>query len=188
MDLCKTFVTLFVFAILALGCDERNAASSKPLTDSDPANPKVYRLTIVGYNYTKRYINTFSVEGNGGGNLMVSGPSSGGGGSVCCAPFVKGIIGLTVPVRWQYSACVFHVESPLSHEVTDQIHPFFKEVEAKVTENYQNEPKYMEVHFYPEGKIEVAVTEVRSAPRLILKEEREDRSHYVRCPNDKEPT
>jgi hypothetical protein len=58
--------------------------------NSSPAAAKRYKkseygLVIIGYNYTSRYIDQFSVDGAGGGNLYVSGPSSGGGGIVCCA-------------------------------------------------------------------------------------------------------
>lgn len=51
----------------------------------------VTSLGIVGYNYTNRAINTFTIDGAGGGNLYVSSPASGGGGTTCCVPYVPGI-------------------------------------------------------------------------------------------------
>lgn len=46
-------------------------------------------LAIEGYNYTNRYIASFTVtdeNGNGawGGNVFLSSPTSGGGGGTCC--------------------------------------------------------------------------------------------------------
>jgi hypothetical protein len=40
-------------------------------------------LEINGFNYTDLYIDSFEVNGQGGGNLFVSSPTSGGGGGVC---------------------------------------------------------------------------------------------------------
>jgi hypothetical protein len=43
--------------------------SSDPAAEALKPNPKRASLTIYGYNYTDLYIDSFSVNGNGGGNL-----------------------------------------------------------------------------------------------------------------------
>jgi hypothetical protein len=45
--------------------------SSDPAAEALKPNPKRASLTIYGYNYTDLYIDSFSVNGNGGGNLEV---------------------------------------------------------------------------------------------------------------------
>ena len=56
-----------------------------------------------------------------------------------------------------------------------------------VTKRFVTIPKFMEVYFYPDGKVEATVTDSRSAPRLALSEDRLDRTKYRRCPDNKEP-
>ncbi len=68
-------------------------------------------------------------------------------------------------------------------------HSYFKEVEVQVHVDPKTveRPQYLEVHFYPDGHVEAAVTEHESPPRLILNKDREDNSPYPRCPNGKQP-
>ena len=179
---CRAMVSTALGVMLALavtGCDAR---------DSEFAAPREsVGLTIYGYNYTNRYIDQFYVNGNGGENLRVSGPSSGGGGSVCCFSYTPDTPApKTVKVKWVASGCTYKVKGTYG-EIFDDIYHFFKTLEIPVNPKVPANPGYFEVHFYPDGHVEAAITEHSSPPRLILSEDREDRSDYPRCPNDKKP-
>ena len=67
------------------------------------------------------------------------------------------------------------------------MHSFFKTIEVPVNPQVPANPGYFEVHFYPDGHVEAAITEHSSSPRLILSKDREDRSDYPRCPDDQKP-
>lgn len=145
-------------------------------------------LALEGYNYTNRYIDSFSVNGQGGGNIYVSSPTSGGGGTVCCMLYRPGPNVKIIRVRWQSDACYFKEQSSLSKKMYDSLHPLFKEQEVQVEVLASaTDAKYMEVHFYPDGSVKAAVTATISPPRLLLEEQREDLSRYPRCPNDRKP-
>lgn len=174
-------IYLFVFLGVA-GCQDKIVSSSM-----NPKHDEFVSLTITGYNYTNRHINDFYVSGNGGLNVFVSSRTSGGGGSVCC---VKYIIGATLwkpEVRWQVGGCTFNSRKDRYGKNFFDIHYFYKEVKASLDVKIPSNPKYLEVHFYPDGHVETAITELPSAPRLALDEDREDKSPYKVCPNDKEP-
>lgn len=64
-------------------------------------------LLIEGYNYTDDYISSFTVNGQGGGNLFVSSPTAGGGKSVCCVSYTPGtLLPMKVKVRWVTDYCL----------------------------------------------------------------------------------
>jgi len=176
------FILPLLWPALA-GCQPRDVAQSVPLH----YEPRRVSLGVTGYNYTNREISDFSVNGHGGGNLEVSSPTSGGGGTVCCVPHVVTNNQRIVTVRWQSGACYYHVKSTISDEIHEHIHWFYKEAEVKIEPPMTQNPQYMEVHFYPDGSIKAAVSEHAGGPRLKLPKEREDRTSYPRCPNDKEP-
>ena len=176
---------LLAVAALALGCNRSVGASTKDSTTAIDDNGKSYNLAIVGYNYTSHYIAAFSVDGSGGGNIMVSSPTSGGSGSSCCISYAKGR--KTVTVRWQADACLYNVRNSVTKEGGDEIHAYYKEVTVPVTETFATIPQFMEIHFYPDGKIEASATDNESSPRLRLSENRRDRTKYRRCPDNKEP-
>ncbi|WP_158206655.1 DUF3304 domain-containing protein [Pseudoduganella flava] len=156
-------------------------------TQAREARRKPVMLAISGYNYTNRHIGSFSVNGQGGGNIFVSTPTSGGGGSTCCVSYVPGKQVRKVTVRWEADACYYHVKSTMSNEVYDDLHPIFKEREVVIDEDIPQEPQNFEVHFYPDGSIRAAITSEIALPRLQLPAEREDKSRYPRCPNDRKP-
>jgi hypothetical protein len=178
---------LLMAGMLALCSCGRAASSQDGLTGSHSSKEMV-SLTIVGYNYTDHDIDSFSVNGNGGGNVMASTPTSGGGGSVCCAPYAQGSKPNTVRVRWHTDGCTYHVRSATSNRLYDQVHMFFKERDVQVANDSKHTPTTMEVHFYPDGSVQVALTESPSLPRLSLPAERRVLSDYPICPNDKKPT
>ncbi|WP_211841843.1 DUF3304 domain-containing protein [Massilia eburnea] len=162
-----------------------NANSST--TSSKPAKKDRYDLSINGYNYTSRYIDQFSVNGAGGGNIQASGPTSGGGGSVCCATYYADVPGLKYKVRWQSDACRYVSFVSDSGENVWSHHLFYKEREVTPVVRAVGKPAFMEVHIYPDDHVETFITNTLSAPRLKLNKERSDKSEYPRCPNDQKP-
>lgn len=186
----------FSAAGLLSGCEriKSNSVTGEHIPAPSSAGPmdssKVFKLTLVGYNYTNRYIDDYSVNGTSGANLDVSGPGGGGGKTICCgiAYVPSNLVKQTVKVRWQSAGCVFSTKSTISGEVFDTIHHFFKEAEVELDTQGAHNPKYLEIHIYPDGTVKAAVTDEESAPRLLLDEARKDRSHYPRCQNDKDPS
>lgn len=174
--------------IMLGGCGKAVSSTGPGLqTINEPPPPRAVSLALVGYNYTNRYIDSFSVDGRGGGNLYISSVQSGGGGTVCCVKYWPGEKTYKVKVRWQSGACYYHMRASDSHAMYRRLHPFFKEKDVEVIDRAGNRPEYMEVHFYPDGLVQVAVTANPSMPRLALSKEREDNSKYPRCPNDEKP-
>ena len=162
------------------------AAPTRLEPEGKPVYVEAVPLAIVGYNYTNRYIDSFSVNGQGGGNLYVSSAHGGGGGTVCCVQYRPGTRLNTVTVRWQSGACYYR-EVSSSNEVFYSLHSFFKEQEVVVADSVPPKAAYLEVHFYPDGSVQAAVTAQASAPRLALDKAREDKSKYPRCPNEEQP-
>jgi Protein of unknown function (DUF3304) len=118
--------------------------------------PKAHNLTIYGYNYTDTGIGSFEVDGQGGGNVMVSEMDSGGGSGVCCisiiTPMVKARI---INIKWTRD-----LDTWCQQEVV---------LEPPIP----SDAKRLEVHFYREGRIEIAVTgslsgRMSSPPRVQL--------------------
>ena len=175
--------------LLSASCACQKAVSSQAGAGQRPADeePASLSLALVGYNYTNRYIDTFSVDGQGGGNLYVSSPTSGGGGTVCCVAYWPGEKLYKIKVRWQSGACYYRARSRTSDEVYTRLHSFFKEAEVAVSDKAGSRGQYMEVHFYPDGSVQAAVTAEASMPRLSLSKDRKDDSKYPRCPNDEKP-
>ena len=175
-----------MMAMAVTGCDAREAAPKTPASEfAAPREP--VGLTIYGYNYTNRYIDQFYVNGNAGSNLGVSTPTAGGSKTVCCFSYAPGTPApKTVKVKWQHEACEYKVTTS-DNETFSRMHSFFKIQEVAVNPNVPANPGYFEVHFYPDGHVEAAITEHSSPPRLLLSEDREDRSDYPRCPDDQKP-
>lgn len=123
-------------------------------------------LTLHGYNYTDHYIDSYSVNGAGGGNLFISDANSGGGGGACCVLWGVGQrLPVQVHIRWESSACVY--TKNVDGEDFERAKQFYSERDVQVTGPIPADPQYFETHFYPDGHIEVAVTDNYSPPRLI---------------------
>jgi hypothetical protein len=180
----RAVLLVSLFWLILVGCEASDHDQSRPPLDYDPP---IVSLGVTGYNYTNQEIDEFFVNGRGGGNVGVSSPTSGGGGTVCCVPYVVGNVAWIVRVRWQSGGCNYHVKSTISDEVHEHIHWFFREADVKVDTPKIKDPKYLEIHFYPDGSVKAGVTERAGGPRLKLPKEREDRKPYPQCPNDKEP-
>lgn len=186
----RIVLALLLIAGLA-ACKARNQAGAQGAADSKYPEPaqRYVSLTMEGYNYTDRYIDQYSVNGEGGGNLFVSGASSGGGGGVCCLKFLDTGRARKVTVRWQHGACLYTTRSGNSPEVNpDNVHSFFKEAEIMLDEPVPADPKYVETHFYPDGAVRVALSADVSPPRLKLDQRREIKTAFPRCPDDKKPS
>jgi len=110
-------------------------------------------LDIVGYNYTDKYIESFSVNGYAGGDVSVSSFTAGGGSAMCCFPF--------------FSKVTFPYEVDVEWGSTDRDGPTQKK-KILIPKPRVSNPKMLEIHFYQDGRIEGEFTEWYSEPRLKL--------------------
>ena len=159
------------------------ARSGGKAATTPPPSIESHTLTILGYNYTNRYIDQFSVNGAGGGNMSVSTPTSSGGGGTCCAVWVDGTpLPVTMHVRWVADYCIDILTSRYGekHRVPQS---FFKEADVVFNGPVPSDPHNLEVHFYPDGHIELAITSMASEPRLKLDPQREIKGEL--CPGVK---
>ncbi|QAT84670.1 hypothetical protein EJ065_3103 [Corallococcus coralloides] len=143
------------------------ASCKQPASETKPAAPpptvpqqasalaKPVSLEINGYNYTDLAIDSFEVNGQGGGDIEVSSIDSGGGKGTCC-------MGLSPGTR-------FPVELTLRW-TRDRKRWCEKTVQLKGIGTAN--PRHLGVHFLPDGHIEVEVTE--GYPDLKLKLDRVD--------------
>ena len=156
-----------------LSDDRREAAA--PAASAEPAESRLAvdarSLLIQGYNYTDDYIDSFTVDGQGGGNLYVSGPSSGGGGSVCCASFIRGTpMPVKLKVRWVGGYCMWQEPNPypIGQRFYAKRVSLWREASALLVDLSQGKPRALEVHIFPDGHVEAAITPGYSRPRLVL--------------------
>ena len=133
-----------------------------------------YELDVVGYDYTDRAIADFSVNGAGGGNIELSTPTAGGGKYACCVLLSRNTVTpFLVDVVYQRDA----FESYPPRKVIEPAGQYVK-VKVEVKGPIPSNPGYLEIHFYPDGHIEGAISghDGPSPPRLKL----ERRFPYVR--------
>ena len=137
------------------------AACNKPKTGENPSGQtgqaaesppsrEPVSLTIVGFNYTDLYIDSFEVNSVGGGNMVVSTPTSGGGGSTCCATWFRG---RTTPL-------------PLKIKWTRDLKRWCQK-EIQTSGPIPANPTHLGVHFFPDGRIEAELAE--GYPELKLR-------------------
>jgi hypothetical protein len=131
---------------------------SSQTTARDP-RPSIQGLAIAGYNYTDLYIDSFEVNGHGGGNLEVSDAVAGGGKYTCCMSVYPALVPYPVTIKW----------------TRGDGRDIWCEAKAMVKGPIPAEPHYFEVHFMPEGKIEIEVAEDNSPPKVKL-----ERTSYAR--------
>lgn len=138
------------------------------------ARAKPIGLAIEGYNYTNRYIASFTVtDENGnkswGGDVSLSTPTAGGGGGTCCVmldPNAK----QTVRLRIDWT--IGRIADSTGHTIASEQR---RETWVEVGPPFPADPQNFEVHFYPDGHVEAAVTRWSSAPRIKLPEGRTER-------------
>ena len=133
-----------------------NAARAKtdpfaPQERDKNGEPMFYSVVPYGYNYTDAYIDSFKVNGAGGGNLEVSIPTGGGGGSVCCTSLYSGMPkGQEFVIKWARDRERWCQQT------------------VKLNDPVPIGARYLEVHFYQDGHIEVFPSKEASFPRLKL--------------------
>lgn len=123
----------------------RKALSSKEYEEA--------KVDIVGYNYTDHEIGAFEVNGNYGGHLRLSSPDSGGGSAYCCFRYM-------IHRPYPYQVKVTWAESSSDEKRT--------RVMATMLQPEMGDLKYLEVHFYPDGHVELKLTNRDGPPRLKL--------------------
>ena len=144
-----------------LGCSRAPkpaAVPAPPATSTDKY--REVNVTVYGYNYTDTEIGYFSAAFGPGGNVEVSTPTAGGGGSACCGSVATPLNTYSVvPVMWTRDSDIYcRQDVPLRGPVPAN-------------------PEYLEVHFYRDGHIEVALTEMPSPPRLRLERHHSNARH-----------
>lgn len=148
--------------LLVLGACQAQSAPNK-----SPVSGQTVWLTMIGYNYTDHYIDNYSVNGAGGGNVFISSATSGGGGGACC---VRWVVGQSLPVmvhiRWESGACVY--TKNVEGQDFERAKQFYSEKDVWLKGPVSTGPQYFETHFYPDGHVEVAITSDISPPRLKL--------------------
>ena len=130
--------------------DENSSGQTGQAAEAPPSHEPI-SLEINGFNYTDLYIDNFSVNGNGGGNVYVSSPTSGGGGSTCCASWFRN---MTVPMRLEITWT-----RDRKRWCTREVH---------TTGPTPANPRHLAVHFFPDGHIEAELTEDLPEPKLRL--------------------
>lgn len=170
MSPMRITVWLAPLAAGLMGChpDAAQPPSSRPAAAADAAPthngvrlysgphrtpPGMKGLTIVGYNYTDTYIDSFRVNGAGGGNIEVSDEGIKWGGGTCCAPIRAGMP-LPAPVEITWTRSVRR--GPWCTQIVLLEGPI------------QEPANYFEVHFYQDGRIEVAISDFPGPPRVRL--------------------
>ncbi|WP_081771676.1 DUF3304 domain-containing protein [Paraburkholderia nodosa] len=125
-----------------------------------------YMLAIIGYNYTDRAIADFAVNGQGGSNVELSTPDAGGGKESCCVVMNSDTkTSFSVDVEFQMDA----LEAYPPRKIIEPAGPY-KKKRVEVTGPIPSDPSYLEIHFYPDGHIEAALSgrDGPSPPRLRL--------------------
>jgi hypothetical protein len=149
---------LLALMLVMAGCGQRQNPSALEVTAatthaSAPSKSSKlrYSLGIVGYNYTEVGIYDYTINGRSGFNLGGSNERSGGGSTVCCYEWVPPTkLPITLRIEWTRDG-----ETWCSKTV-----PFNGRAAL--------EPNTLEVHFYPNRQIEVAITDEYSPPRLQI--------------------
>jgi hypothetical protein len=115
-------------------------------------------LGITGYNYTDRYIDGFSVNGQGGTNM---GAHTNGSGEACCIVWRPGTaLPVQMFVEWTYGERWNHEKGLKLQDA--ETHRVEVELKGPVPQN----PTVFAVHFYPDNTVQVEVAEDYPKPRL----------------------
>ena len=116
-------------------------------------------VTVIGYNYTERPIYTFSVNGGGGSNIFVGG---GGAKMSCCTEIT---VGQPVEIKWLYDTTEKQYLAGLREEN--------RSTTVIVPPPTVPEAEYLEVHFYPDHRVELALVKFPGDRRIPYEEKDE---------------
>ncbi|MBU0914962.1 MAG: DUF3304 domain-containing protein [Gammaproteobacteria bacterium] len=148
VDLVKKMLTVALATLSLAACQK-----------APEEEPKM--LAITGYNYTDRYIDGFSVNGQGGSNVLLSDDADGGGKTACCIVWRPGTaLPVTMFVEWTYG-----IEGNLQ---TGEVYrePETLRAEVELTGPVPEHPTVFVVHFYPNNTVQLEVAEDYPKPRL----------------------
>ena len=139
----KIWKILGLTAVAAASLYALTACATKP----DPMDDKA-TASITSYNHTPDYIHQFYVNGTWGGNSFAYG---GGGSFVCCLVYPKTWRpGLTAKVKWTTSSSDPNAEGDAAKE-------HWHEAVVPI-ERYVEEADTLNVHFLPEGKVRLIIS------------------------------
>jgi hypothetical protein len=190
LKVCRLFriaVKIFVLFV-SLAALSACRAQQPETSGGASGNSRDTLLGLVGYNYTDRHISVYSVDGADGGHINLSSPTSGGSGVSCCVRLSKTNTGpIHVKVRWQVDGCIFLIKDDRTGKADKVRHFYYKESEVEVQPVVGEKPNYIETHFFPNGTVQVRLTEHGSDPLLALDEMRPDKSYFPKCEHDKNP-
>jgi hypothetical protein len=185
--ICRILMSILIFLIapiMLVACHAQDGGEVGAIKSKD----EYIVVGLVGYNYTDRHISDYSVNGAGGGNINLSSPTSGGSGVSCCVKLSKKHTGpIRVTVRWQVDGCKYVESDPKTGAADELRHFYYKETEVDVQRKVDEDANYLETHFYPDGSVQVQLTEYGTEPRLILDQKRPDKSYFPRCKDGKNP-
>ncbi|WP_169708645.1 DUF3304 domain-containing protein [Trinickia terrae] len=125
-----------------------------------------HELAIVGYDYTDRAISEFSVNDAWAGNLELSTPTNGGGSSVCCVTLARSTkTPFWITVRYRKDA----LESYPPRKIVEPAGGYI-DAKVEVKGSIPDDASYLEIHFFPDGHLEAAISgqDGPSPPRLKL--------------------
>jgi hypothetical protein len=141
-------------------------SASAPASAAAQRAPRGTRfpLTIIGYNYTRRSIGAFSVNYAGGANLPIG---LYGGGDSCCGSWVEGDpLPTQFKVEWIANSCEVPIDPQEPPRRIKRIRDQWRSEWVDFHGPVPAKPYYLEAHFYPDGKVEIAITEQSSEPRV----------------------
>jgi len=127
----------------------------------DAAKQEPKMLDITGYNYTDRYIDRFSVNGQGGGNVLLSDDADGGGKTTCCIVWRPGTaLPVTMVVEWTFGERWNHAKGLKLRDAETH------RAEIELTGPVPEHPTVFVVHFYPNNTVQVEVAADYPEPRI----------------------
>jgi hypothetical protein len=185
--LFRCFVCVLTVGATCFGLQACNAHPNGSESGVSSGNGRTVQLEIFGYNYTNRPIDQFTVNGQGGANIVLSSAGSGGSGGTCCVSYTPGQKDFSVEVRWTTHSCQYTQDTGTGEGTYDATYYFYKTVSVPVDISNAESPQNIEVHFYPDGSVQAGISQLMSLPRLKLSKDRQDRTPPPRCPNDKKP-
>lgn len=123
-------------------------------------------LLIQGFNYTDDDIDNFTVNGQGGGNVHLSGPDTAGGGGVCCISYRPGSAHpIKLKIRWVGGYCMQYEISKYGR-VDAYPKGLWREADALAVDLSNGKPRALDVHFYPNGRVEAAISDGNAPVRM----------------------